>query len=217
LILAADDGIVGEVAAPSGLKQIVGGTRPLRQLPSRRRRNKMTVQEYLRTPETVLPQELAYGKFRVADAPLPNHQRAVARLFRALDDHVSAHGLGEVYLSPIDVILDAERHLVVQPDLLFISNARQRIVVDRIRGAPDLVVEVLSPNPRIGHTNERIGWFAAYGVSECWLLHLQSRRLEVLTMGGGTVTRRSMFEECAAIVSPVLPGFSRTLETMLGS
>lgn len=176
----------------------------------------MTLQEYLRTPETVVPQELAYGHLRVADVPLPNHQRAVARLFRALDDHVTDNNLGEVYLSPIDVILDPVRHLVVQPDLLFISAARGHIVIDRIRGAPDLVVEVLSPNPRIGDTNERIGWFASYGVRECWLLHLSPRRLEVLTLENGAVTGRASVEERAAIQSRVLPGFSRTLDQMFG-
>src|SRR5262245_860242 len=124
----------------------------------------MTTQEYLQTPESVLPQELVYGALRVAEAPLPRHQRAVARLFRPLDEHVTEGRLGEIWLSPIDVILDAERHLVVQPDLLFISQDRSWMVTDRIRGGPDLVVEVLSPRPRIGEIEERLGWFAVYGV-----------------------------------------------------
>jgi len=84
----------------------------------------MTVEEYLETPKTVQPQELIYGAVRVAEAPRPPHQRAVANLFLALHGHVAERHLGEVWLSPIDVILDAERHLVVQPDLLFISQAR---------------------------------------------------------------------------------------------
>jgi Uma2 family endonuclease len=175
-----------------------------------------TVNEYLRTPETSLPQELVYGALRVADAPLPPHQRAVARLFRALDDHVTDRGLGEVWLAPIDVILDPARHLVVQPDLLFISQARSHILTDRIRGAPDLVVEVLSPFPRIGQTDERIGWFATYGVDECWLVHLASLCVEVLTLAGGSVAARQSFDGRTPLVSRVLPDFSRDIGSILG-
>lgn len=176
----------------------------------------MTVEEYLRTPETVLPQELAYGVLRVADAPLPQHQRAVGQLFLALSKHVAEHLLGEVWLSPIDVILDAERHLVVQPDLLFISHARSSILADRIRGAPDLVVEVLSPRPRIGQLDERIGWFARYGVAECWVADLFARRLDVLTFAEGGVADRRAFDERTSISSRVLPDFSRNLGDILG-
>jgi len=171
----------------------------------------MTLEEYLRTPESVLPQELIYGSLRVADAPLPQHQRAVAQLFRALDEHVTKHALGEVWLSPIDVILDAERHLVVQPDLLFISAARGGIVTDRIRGGPDLVVEVLSPRPRIGAIEERIGWFAAYGVDECWIVDLFARRLEVVGFRNKVVDERHTFSGRLPIRSRVLPAFSQRL------
>ena len=176
----------------------------------------MTTQEYLATPETVVPQELAYGVLRVAESPLPIHQKAVAELFRALDSHVRARGLGEMWLSPLDVILDHERALVVQPDLLFISRERSSIVTDRVRGAPDLVVEVLSPNPRIGRLDERLGWFATYGVRECWAVHQLEKRLEVLRFDQGRIASRVSFVENAPIRSSVLPDFTRTLRSMLG-
>jgi len=54
--------------------------------------------------------------------------------------------------------------------LFFISNERGHTLSDRVCGAPDLVVEVLCPNPRIGKLGERIEWFARYGVSECGVL-----------------------------------------------
>jgi Uma2 family endonuclease len=152
----------------------------------------------------------------VADAPLPRHQRAVACLFRALDGHVTERVLGEVWLSPIDVIFDAERHLVVQPDLLFISHERSHIVTDRIRGAPDLVVEVLSPRPRIGQLAERIDWFAEYGVDECWIVDLFARRVDVVTLANGLVAERRTFDERTPIASRVLPAFSRDLGGILG-
>ncbi len=173
----------------------------------------MTTKEYLETPEKLVPTELIYGSLRVADAPLPHHQRAVRDLLFALVDHAENRHLGEVLVSPLDVILDAERSLVVQPDLLFISNERSHILSDRVRGAPDLVVEVLSPNPRIGELGERIAWFAEYGVRECWLVHQLQRRVEVLTFSGANVI--ASFGERTPIRSQVLPEFDRTLASML--
>ena len=144
----------------------------------------MTTAEYLRTPESLVPTELIYGKLRVAESPLPRHQAVVLDLGTALVAHVRQRRLGEVWISPLDVILDADRALIVQPDLFFISNDRSHIVTDRVRGAPDLVVEVLSPNPRIGKLGERIGWFQEYGVKECWLIHQLEHRVEVLNFSG---------------------------------
>src|SRR5688572_4422048 len=115
---------------------------------------RITTDEYFRTPETVLPQELVYGVVRDAPAPTPGHQWVVGQFFLALAEHIRLHAAGGVWLSPIDVVLDADRHLIVQPDLIVLSNRRLHIVSDRVRGAPDLVLEVLSPHPRIGRLDE---------------------------------------------------------------
>jgi Uma2 family endonuclease len=176
----------------------------------------MTIQEYLSTPESVRPQELALGSLRVADAPSVPHQRVVGRLFLALNEHVSERHLGEVYLSPVDVILDMERHLVVQPDLVFLSEDRNRLVLDRIYGAPDLVIEVLSPRPRIGMLTEHLAWFARYGVRECWLVHIKDRYVEVLTFAGGRIAGRRVFDPLEPVRSRTLPGFNRSMAGIVG-
>lgn len=105
----------------------------------------LTTKKYLARPETLVPTELIYGSLRVADAPLAHHQRAVRDLCFAMVEHAESRHLGEVLFAPLDVILDVQRALVVQPDLLFVSNERRHIVADRIYGAPDLVVEIISP------------------------------------------------------------------------
>ena len=176
----------------------------------------MTIDEYLRTPETVVPAELRFGVLRVAESPTPRHQSAVARIFRALDGYVGARGIGEVWLAPLDVILDEERALIVQPDLMFIANDNAWIVRDRVRGAPDLMVEVLSPNPRIGKTEERIAWFAEYGVRECWLVHLDLREVTVITYANRRIATRVIYGRRHSISSCVFPEFTESFDDMVG-
>ncbi|MBM3820355.1 MAG: Uma2 family endonuclease [Acidimicrobiia bacterium] len=176
----------------------------------------MTLQEYFQTPVSVLPQELIFGRYRVADAPFVAHQRVVLELAVALRAHARAHLAGEVVIAPADVILDAERALVLQPDLLFVSAERSEIVRERIYGAPDLVVEVLSPHPRIGRLEERVRWFAEYGVREIWLYHQIARRLDVLTCAAGAVAAVRPFDIHMPIESTVLPRFNESMHTVLG-
>lgn len=175
----------------------------------------MTTAEYLRTRESLVPTELIYGKLRVAESPLPRHQAVVLDLTVAMVAHVQERRLGRIWIAPLDVILDAERALIVQPDLFFISNERSHILTDRVRGAPDLVVEVLSPNPRIGKLGERIGWFQECGVKECWLIHQLEHRIEVLNFIDTNVIERASFDERTPIRSRVLVDFERTLGSML--
>ncbi len=167
----------------------------------------MTTAEYLQTPETVLPRELAYGELRVAEAPAVPHQRMVGRLFLALAPLIRERRLGEILLSPTDVILDYGAALVVQPDLTFVSSERADRVTARVEGAPDLVIEVLSPHPRIGRLEERVGWFARAGVRECWLVSLPERRVAVLTLDGGVVSDRRTYVAGQTVESQVVSGF----------
>jgi Uma2 family endonuclease len=175
----------------------------------------MTVPEYLTTPEAVAPQELIFGALRVADSPSPAHQAAVGALFLALHEHVSARALGTVWFAPLDVILDVEQALVVQPDLFFIARNGAAAVVDKVHGAPDLVIEVLSPKPRIGDVDERVSWFRDYGVRECWLVHQINRTVEVFQFERGRVSARREYGDSQPLVSGVLPNLNRTLASML--
>ncbi|MEX2271507.1 MAG: Uma2 family endonuclease [Vicinamibacterales bacterium] len=175
----------------------------------------MTADDYFNTPETLNPAELAFGVLRVADAPTPRHQSAVADLFIALERHVRERRLGKVWLSPLDVVLDEKKALIVQPDLMFISNERASIVRDRVRGGPDLVVEVLSPHPRIGTLSEHLQWFAQYGVRECWLLDQNEQRISVIEFQDGEARPARLVGAAEPIQSAVLPEMSLRLRDIL--
>jgi Uma2 family endonuclease len=177
---------------------------------------RLSTDEYLRTPETLTPAELIFGALRVADAPTVFHQQAVGALHLALALHVRERRLGTVLLSPLDVILDYERALVLQPDLVYIANARRHILQrDRVIGPPDLVIEVLSPHPRIGKLQERLQWFAQYGVLEIWLLHQVEERLEIVFVENRRFLRRDSVRYEMPIASRVLPDFTPTVQDIL--
>lgn len=145
---------------------------------------RMTVKTYLSGEETMRPQELVYGVLREPPAPNYGHQRSVLRLAELLGQHVRAGNLGRVCISPIDVVLDRDRALVVQPDVVFVSNDRMHIIQDRIWGAPDLVVEVLSPGTARRDRTVKLEWYRTYGVRECWLVDLSARQIEILDLSG---------------------------------
>lgn len=176
---------------------------------------RMTTDDYFRTPETVLPQELVYGVLRDAAAPTLGHQFVLGQFFMAIALHLRDHGAGAVWLSPIDVVLDPVDHLIVQPDLVTVSTERLHIVTDRVRGAPDLVLEVLSPHPRIGRLDERLSWFARHGVRECWLVHQSVREVEVIQFAHREFESRQFFLEDETIRSTVLPDFHQSFATIL--
>ena len=81
--------------------------------------------------------------------------------------------------------------------------------------APDMVLEVLSPHPRIGKLEERIEWFAEYGVREIWLLHQLRERFEILRTKDGRVFSRDSFNYLTPLKSDVLPEFRMMVHDIL--
>lgn len=151
----------------------------------------MTIKEYLYdTPETLRRRELRYGVLREPPAPFWSHQLVVLHIARKLIDHVEARDLGLVNVAPIDVILDEKEHLIVQPDVLFVSMDRRAIVRDQVWGAPDLVVEVLSPGTERHDRREKLQWYGRYGVRECWLVDLIKERVVVMDLAADPPVER---------------------------
>lgn len=173
-----------------------------------------TTDEYLKDEETSRRRELEWGVVREPPAPLWGHQQVVTRLTVALSLHVGARALGRVCVSPVDVVLDVEHALVVQPDVVFISNARSDIVRGQIWGAPDLVAEVLSPGTATRDRSVKLGWYRRYGVREAWLVDPEARRIEVVDLAGAGGTRPAAGEE--PLRSDVLPEIELTPDHLFG-
>ena len=146
--------------------------------------------DYLKTPEYNLPREVVYGIVREPPAPFFSHQSIVLKIARALCGHVEGNGLGKVAVAPVDVVLDRESALIVQPDVLFVSTERLSIVRDQVWGAPDLVVEVLSPGSETRDRREKFGWYRQYGVREYWLVDPEREQVVVADFTGASPVQR---------------------------
>lgn len=169
----------------------------------------LSTAEYLQTAESMRVQELIFGVLNVVrESPTFHHQNLLLELAVLMRVFVGQHKLGTVCIAPLDVVLDPARALILQPDLFFISKRRQHIITDRVWGAPDLVVEVMSPHPRIGKLDDRLEYFAHYGVRECWLIHQLTREIEVLELDQFGVKNRLKVGGVDRIRSNVLAHFA---------
>jgi Uma2 family endonuclease len=166
----------------------------------------MTTHDYLDGEETNRKRELTYGVLREPPAPFFSHQQLVFRVARLLEDHVEPRGLGRVGLAPIDVVLDAERALVLQPDVLFVATERLSIIRDQVWGAPDLVVEVLSMSTESRDRDQKLGWYRQYGVREYWIVDLRNENVTVVDFTTG-VPERHVCDRLGSIRSTILPEF----------
>jgi Uma2 family endonuclease len=163
---------------------------------------------FMSLPEGTLA-EFIGGEILMSPSPKTRHQRLVWRLGPALDDAVRQARRGEVFVAPFDVHLPSGD--VVQPDVLFVSTARSAIVQDWIRGAPDLVVEVLSPETRQRDLDVKSELYARNGVAEAWLVDPDASTVEVRR--AGAVVRLAAPD---VLAPPLLPGFTLTLADLFG-
>jgi Uma2 family endonuclease len=139
------------------------------------------VEDYDRLPEQ--PRcELLLGRLYVTPSPSPEHQSVSLVICRHLDRSAERLG-GRVYMAPLDVVL--AEHSVVQPDVFYISASRLGIVQARVMGAPDLVVEILSPSSVRRDRGEKLSLYAQFGVLGYWLVDAQARQIEFLINEGG--------------------------------
>ena len=165
----------------------------------------LTYEEYLKTPEIKARYDIVDGVMTMAPAPSVTHQRILLRLTRLLDQFVSERQLGEVLFAPVDVIIQREPLRTRQPDLLFVSNEHTSILGDQVEGAPDLVVEILSPSNTRSDLEAKLSDYATLGVSECWLVSPEARSVEVLGLTEGSWVRLGISGLGEQVRSQVLP------------
>lgn len=171
-------------------------------------KKELTYEEYLALPETMQRYEILDGEFVLTPAPTVKHQVVLGNLYRALFDFVSKRGLGLILLSPHDIIVRRKPKLRTrQPDLTYVSKARERILGERIEGGgPDLVIEILSPGDTRKRMQGKLKDYSAIGVRECWLISLEAETVEVLRLSKKSAKRVGLYGAGDIITSDVLIG-----------
>ncbi|HLH56063.1 MAG TPA: Uma2 family endonuclease [Verrucomicrobiae bacterium] len=163
-------------------------------------------------PETAQPFELWDGEIVKSPSPHPNHQRIVLRFCERLSRFVAGRKLGEVFVSPLDVVLSPRR--VVQPDVFFISHRRKDIVKDYIRGVPDLAVEIISEGTWERDRVAKRSLYEQFRLPEYWIVDPESRTIEVFALVGGSYQVHSRGQGKEQVSSRLLKGFKLTFEDL---
>ena len=109
------------------------------------RQGHWTYEAYAALPDDGLRYEIMQGVLVMTPAPEPGHQGISMEISFCLYEQIISKNRGKVFAAPIDVVLSKKE--VVQPDVLVILNEHlDRVQKKRIVGAPDLVVEIISPS-----------------------------------------------------------------------
>ena len=136
-------------------------------------------QDVQHMPEDGNRYEAIEGDLYMTPAPTVRHQRVMLRIYRALHEILQEAGHGEVLCAPLGVEFPATGE-GVQPDLLFVSHERRGIIADAwLVGAPDLVVEILSPSTSARDRGIKRRLYERQGVREYWIVDPENDAVDV--------------------------------------
>jgi len=177
----------------------------------RREKRPVTYEDYLHFPADGNRYEVLEGELFKTPAPSTLHQKVLKNLAFELETFLRSHRYGELYLSPVDLV--CAPHSVLQPDLLYLS--REKAHLDRGHavegGAPDLVVEVLSPS---SISLDRVFKFATYarcGVEWYWIVDPMARVIEEYTLETASYLLVARYEGEAAFSPRLFTSFEAPL------
>jgi len=172
----------------------------------RKPRVKLTYADYLIAPDDAR-YELLDGELIMAPAPNIPHQDSLFDLGVELKLLMRSTRMGRVFIAPVDVVLSDTD--VVQPDLVFVSSERSDIITVRnIRGAPDLVVEILSPSTAERDRIFKRALYARHGVKEYWMVDTELRLIRQLLLDGDEFRLAGVFGMGDTLVSPTLNDYA---------
>jgi len=174
---------------------------------------RLTYADFRRFPSDGQRHELIDGEHAVTPAPNIRHQELSTRLVVALGTFLEANPIGLVFHAPLDCVFSFFD--VVEPDLLVVTNGQREILTKRnVRGAPALVIEILSPSSSARDKRSKRALYERVGVNEYWVVDHDSDTISVYRL---EAPRRFRFPETLSaaradsLATPLLPGFALDL------
>ena len=170
----------------------------------------VTYEDYCNLPEDDR-YELIDGELIMAAAPSVIHQIIQDNIGLSLNLFIRANNLGRLLYTATDVYLSDTN--VVQPDLLFVSRERAPVLTyGVVNGAPDLVVEILSPATAQRDRTQKRELYARFRVPEYWQANAETHSVAVLTLAGDDYEVAGVYGMGETLVSPLLPRFTLDID-----
>lgn len=149
-----------------------------------------TVEGVRALPDDFNRYETIAGELFVTPAPTVRHQVVLARLYLVLGNYVERYKLGWLLFARTDVVFDPLT--LVEPDLLFVARTRRDVLAEHeITGAPDLVIEALSPTTAKTDRGRKRALYQEHRVREYWIVDAQENRVEIWRPGATVAAVRT--------------------------
>ena len=177
------------------------------------KKKKYTVEDYMLLEEGA-PFQLIENDLIMSPSPSLIHQLILGEFYDALKTFNKNQNLnGLVVLSPIDVYFDNDN--VYQPDILFISEDKKNLIMDgRIHGAPDLIIEVLSPTNAYYDLRQKMRIYEKYGVNEYIIVDPIEENADLYILKEGIYHLQQKAQKTETLNSLVLPGLGFELDKL---
>ena len=175
----------------------------------------LTARDYRQLPEGPPYYQLIEGDLYMAPSPDRFHQDILGNLHFILRSHLEKCPLGSIHLAPSDVQLTDLN--IYQPDLYYVSRSRRAILTAQgARGAPDLIVEILSPKTAKLDRGVKREIYARSGVKEMWIVDPAVKKIFVYLFSTGIDTPAGTYGAKQKFESPVFPGLKIDLSRVFG-
>jgi len=156
--------------------------------------NVWTYEDYRELPNDGKTYQIIGGRLFMVPAPSTRHQEISGNLGFIVRRFVKKQNSGKVYNAPIDVVFSSVN--VVQPDIVFISKNRLRIIKEKgIFGAPDWIIEIVSPSSDKIDIKLKRDLYERFGVREYWIVYPDDEKVEVYLLKEGRYKLKGTFSK----------------------
>lgn len=166
---------------------------------------KFTYDDYRQLPDDGKRYEIIDGELYMSTSPTSHHQFIADNFLVVIAVYLKTNPVGKVVSAPLEVYFSKTN--LAHPDVMFISKNRQDIIkLTQIKGAPDLVIEVLSPGTEKIDRTVKLKMYAQFGVKEYWMAREKTATVEIYRRRGEELVLVARLGKSDVLISPLLPG-----------